>query len=183
MAATPSNIPTKGWYKGEEKAIMQANVKMYGRSKRANLMFASELHHRYGSSSGITIVAAHPGFTHTDICKNGCKGKHFGKGLQNSEFLVGNIKMSAEDGALSQSYAAVVPEPAVYVGPKWVLVGPPVILGGISSSWHHYPFTRDESKVLWDQSMAALRIEEFGAYDETGPGEEPTNEDGPASIG
>ena len=73
--------------------------------------------------------------------------------------------MSAEDGALPQAYAAVIPQSGVYIGPSFVLVGAPKILGSLSSSWHHMPFTRDESKLLWDKSMEAMEIKVFGDFE------------------
>jgi len=85
--------------------------------------------------------------------------------LANVDFLKGSIKMSAEDGALPQAYAAVIPQSGVYIGPSFVLVGAPKILGSLSSSWHHMPFTRDESKLLWDKSMEAMEIKVFGDFE------------------
>ena len=170
MAAPSTNIPTKGWFKNEGEVIPHSpNLKMYGRSKRANLFFANELNLRYAddpNSSSISVVAAHPGFTHTDLCKNGCKGKkNLAKTLAKQQALIGIIKMSAEDGALSQAYAAVIPQAGVYIGPSLGIIGEPKIIGSLSSSWHHMPFSRDESKLLWDKSMEAMEIKVFGDYE------------------
>jgi len=68
-AAPSTNVPTKGWYKDEGEVIAHNwNIKMYGRSKRANLFFANELQLRYAEDPHfhtISVAAAHPGFTHT----------------------------------------------------------------------------------------------------------------------
>ncbi|CAB9524416.1 Short-chain dehydrogenase TIC 32, chloroplastic [Seminavis robusta] len=175
MAAPAKIIPTFGWTQDEPRYTTHWNGRMYGGSKRANLFFANELHHRLmddtalignkKNGSQISVVAAHPGFTQTDLCKNGCTGKNtFGRYLSNLKLLVGTIKMTAEDGALSQAYAAVVPQSGVYIGPSLALVGGPKILGQLDHSRHHMAFTRDESKELWDKSLKALGIEVFGDY-------------------
>lgn len=167
MGGLAANIPTFGWYQGEEQFTKGRTTRMYGCSKRANLFFANELHHRYkDTSSTISVVAAHPGFTHTELCKNGCKSLNkVGRFFSNLNLLTGIIKMTAEDGSLSQSYAAVIPQSGVYLGPSLALVGETKILGTLDSSWHHAPFTRDESKHLWDKSMEALGIKVFGDYE------------------
>lgn len=169
MAASTANGPTFGWYDGEERFESHWNVRMYACSKRANLFWANELHWRYKddpNSSGISVVAAHPGFTHTELCRKGCKGQNkIGRAVSNNHHIDGIIKMIPEDGALSQSYAAVVPRGGVYLAPSLVIVGEPKIIGDISSSWHHMPFTRDESKRLWDKSMEAMGIKVFGDYE------------------
>jgi len=171
LAGPASSVPTFGWYKGEPRFAKSWNVRMYGCSKRANLFFANELHHRYKDSTTVTVAAAHPGFTHTQLCKDGCKGKNdMGRYLSNLESLTGIIKMPAEEGCLSQAYAAVLPEAGVYVGPSLLVVGEPKILGTLEGSWHHAPFTRDESKELWEKSMEAMDIRVFGEYETPGEG-------------
>lgn len=155
--------PSVGWHEGEEEVPSRSFV-MYGRSKRANLMFAAELHAQFHDSN-ISIVAAHPGFTQTSLCKNGCKGKTpLAAEISNAEFLNGIIKMTADDGALSQAYAAVLPKSlaGAYVGPSLALVGEPKIVGSLHASWHHIEFSRDESKLLWFKSLKALGIQHFG---------------------
>jgi len=135
-------------------------------------MFAHELQMRYGGGNHkVSVVAAQPGFTHTDLCKNGCKEQThpFLKYLAHSNLLTGTLKMTARDGALSQAYAAVLPVSAggAYIGPALGLVGPPKIVGRLDGSWHHMSFTRDESRYLWDKSLQALGIREFGHSEET----------------
>lgn len=172
-AAPAANGPTLGWFKGEE-AEPAKNIVYYGRSKRANLFFAQELQTRFGATkannnnNNISVVAAHPGFTHTDLCKNGCKGKNkLGAYFANLKSITGIIKMTPEDGALSQSYAAVISPSqgaGAYIGPALGLVGEPKMIGRIDGSWHHASFSREESQALWDKSMIALGIEDFGNY-------------------
>jgi len=172
-AAPAANNPTLGWYRDDKPNNQKIkSILLYGRSKRANLMFAHELQMRYGGGNHkVSVVAAQPGFTHTDLCKNGCKEQThpFLKYLAHSNLLTGTLKMTARDGALSQAYAAVLPVSAggAYIGPALGLVGPPKIVGRLDGSWHHMSFTRDESRYLWDKSLQALGIREFGHSEET----------------
>jgi NAD(P)-dependent dehydrogenase (short-subunit alcohol dehydrogenase family) len=166
MATPRANYPTLYWYKHEGSFQSGWNIRQYGVSKRANLCWANELHKRFGNDpKNPSVVAAHPGLTHTELCKNGCKGKNkLGRYISNLELLNGIIKMTPLDGALSQAYAAVVPQAGIYIGPSLALVGEPKIVGGLDQSWHHMSFTHDECQSLWDKSMKALGIEVFGDY-------------------
>lgn len=166
LASSKSAIPTFGWYKGEERFTKSWNIRMYGCSKRANLFFVNELHHRYKDKTTISVTAAHPGWTHTELCKKGCKGQNnAGRFIANLSFLTGSVKMAPEVGSLSQAYAAVLPQAGVYVGPSLLAVGEPKILGKLDGSRHHASFTRDESRALWDKSMEAMGITVFGDYE------------------
>jgi NAD(P)-dependent dehydrogenase (short-subunit alcohol dehydrogenase family) len=167
LMATPSaNFATLFWYKHEGRFESGWNIRQYGVSKRANLCWANELHKRFGSDpKNPSVVAAHPGLTHTELCKNGCKGQNkLGRFISNLELLNGIVKMTATDGAFSQAYAAVVPQAGIYIGPSLGLVGEPKIVGGLDQSWHHMSFSHDEGKSLWDKSMKALGIEVFGDF-------------------
>jgi NAD(P)-dependent dehydrogenase (short-subunit alcohol dehydrogenase family) len=157
----------------------------YGRSKRANILFAHEIHHRF-SHTGISSVASHPGIASTDIWHNGAK--IFPTIVSN--FLKNNvwISQSSDQGAATQVWAALdddsVPSGS-YVGPRWWFKGSPVWLGPIIRSIannddddasqgrlttrgvyqplpHFWPFSRNEGTRLWEQSLQALGIEEFG---------------------
>ncbi|KAG7355595.1 short-chain dehydrogenase/reductase family protein [Nitzschia inconspicua] len=162
----------------------------YGRSKRANLVFAQELHRRY-SSLGISSVASHPGIASTELWKNGAK--IFPAAVAN--FLQTNLltSHSSYDGAATQVWAALDREAVpsgYYVGPRWWFRGMPVLLGPLSTNNngnhqhsgalqptkngynnvralrvpipHFWPFSVQEGSQLWEQSLQALGIEEFG---------------------
>lgn len=107
---------------------------VYQQSKLAMLMFAIELQRRSDAAGwGLTSVAAHPGFAHTDLMANGPAvgggGLHaWGIGL--IERLAGH---SAASGALPTLMAATSPHvaPGGYYGPQgWQdLKGPPGLAG------------------------------------------------------
>lgn len=170
-AALPNVNATLGWYEGEDPNLKKnKNMIMYGRSKRANLMFASELYQRY--SDVISVTGAHPGLTHTNLCVNGCKGSKptktkswIQKMGESQNGIMGLIKMTPEQGALSQVYAALLPKSNIYLGPKWLLVGNPAVTGQLNGSWHHASFTKEQSTALWEKSIKALNINEFGVYE------------------
>jgi NAD(P)-dependent dehydrogenase (short-subunit alcohol dehydrogenase family) len=93
----------------------------YGQSKLANLVFAYELQRRADAAGApLTSVAAHPGYTATNLQTAGPSLN--GRTLQSRVMeLVGPlIGQSAELGALPTLYAATVPELAggSYVGPS-----------------------------------------------------------------
>lgn len=156
----------------------------YGRSKRANIVFAHELHRRY-SHLGISSVASHPGIASTELWIKGAK--IFPAAI--AGFLQNNVFMShsSHDAAATQVWAALdhqaVPS-GYYVGPRWWFKGSPVLLGPLSRHYatvgnlgssmhdrenlvsqpipHHWPFSAQEASQLWDQSLRELGIEEFG---------------------
>ena len=82
----------------------------YGQSKLGDLMFAIELQRRLTAAGHETIsLAAHPGFTKTDLQRN--------SGI--SAFVGRFMGMEADRGALPTLYAATAPEaePGGYYGP------------------------------------------------------------------
>ena len=82
----------------------------YGDSKIANLYFTYELHRKLGNgSSGVTVAAAHPGWTATDLQRNTLTASVL------NYFFAQKIEM----GALPTLYAATAPdvEGAGYYGP------------------------------------------------------------------
>jgi NAD(P)-dependent dehydrogenase (short-subunit alcohol dehydrogenase family) len=139
----------------------------YIRSKRANLMFTSELHHRFhnttSGSSAITSVSSHPGYTRTPIWTQGFQ---FWPAALRRLFFSNTVgSMSPSVGALTQVRAALDPhlESGVHVGPKYWFFGNAIPVGRASGrTAHHWPFSRDESRLLWDQSISTLGIGEFG---------------------
>ncbi|MGI9174414.1 MAG: oxidoreductase [Rhodothermales bacterium] len=82
----------------------------YGQSKLGDLVFAIELQRRLAAAGHETIsLAAHPGFTKTDLQRN--------SGI--SAFIGRFVGMEADRGALPTLYAATAPEaePGGYYGP------------------------------------------------------------------
>jgi NAD(P)-dependent dehydrogenase (short-subunit alcohol dehydrogenase family) len=133
----------------------------YFRSKRANLLFASELHTRYGNQQ-VKVVASHPGYSRSRIMLTGMSWapKWIRRFLHVNTFM----SMSCAYGALSQVRAALdtTLKSSSYIGPRYVLFGPPVILGTADSSWHHLRLSRKEAVALWDWGLQKLNITEFG---------------------
>ncbi|TDP96136.1 oxidoreductase [Labedaea rhizosphaerae] len=96
----------------------------YNQSKLANLLFAVELHRR-AAGTGLTSVAAHPGFTDSDLVANTVRSfvgpSRVGKVLTT---VAGHgyrlFNQSTAKGALPQLYAATAPEvrSGTYYGPS-----------------------------------------------------------------
>jgi NAD(P)-dependent dehydrogenase (short-subunit alcohol dehydrogenase family) len=95
----------------------------YARSKLANLVFALELDRRLRQAGlGVLSVAAHPGYSATNIVYGGGQG---GASLMRSAWnlmaRLGNTLLAqpAERGALPQLYAATMPDvnSGEYIGP------------------------------------------------------------------
>lgn len=103
---------------------------VYSQSKLAMLMFALELQRRSDLNGwGLTSVAAHPGYAHTDLIANGpgaSAGSLYRWGVSVFERIAGH---SAAEGALPTLMAATLPDvtPGGYYGPQgWQdLKGPP----------------------------------------------------------
>ena len=102
----------------------------YGQSKLANLLFAFELDRRVRVAGlPITSVAAHPGYTRTNLVNSGMNLGRRRVGGTISQAVTALVAQSAEVGALPQLRAAVdvgVP-PGAYVGPDGPMEmnGPP----------------------------------------------------------
>jgi NAD(P)-dependent dehydrogenase (short-subunit alcohol dehydrogenase family) len=134
----------------------------YARSKRANLMFTSELHHLY-KNTVVTAVASHPGYTRTPLLQNGFQfvPEAFRSLMHNNR--IGSA--SPKEGAMTQVRAALDDHlvGGVHVGPKNWTAGEAVPVGTVLG-WtsHHWPFSREESRLLWTQSLDTLGIREFG---------------------
>ncbi|MBL8602410.1 MAG: SDR family oxidoreductase [Myxococcales bacterium] len=82
----------------------------YGQSKLANMMFALELSRRLGAAgAGLTVTAAHPGWTNTELQRNDTFSRFFGPYLA----------MSPREGAMPTLRAALDPEATggAYYGP------------------------------------------------------------------
>ena len=95
----------------------------YGQSKLANLLFALELARRVDLAKiALISVAAHPGFSDTNLVANGPASRTSGvASVLNSVtgFATKLMSQSAQMGALPQLYAAVAPgvPSGAYVGP------------------------------------------------------------------
>jgi NAD(P)-dependent dehydrogenase (short-subunit alcohol dehydrogenase family) len=93
----------------------------YGRSKLANLLFTFELDRRARAKQlPLTAVAAHPGYTETNLVDN---GMNFGRRTVNGAIgiaITSLVGQSVDQGTLPQLRAAVEPGLAggSYVGPK-----------------------------------------------------------------
>lgn len=106
----------------------------YGQSKLADLMLAYELEHRLiTAGSSLRSVAAHPGYSATNLQGRTESFQDLILGLGNRVFA-----QSAEMGALSELYAATVPDlpGGTYVGPdgpgeNW---GHPIPVGSSAAS-------------------------------------------------
>jgi hypothetical protein len=76
--------------------------------------------------------------------------------------------MSPDEGALTQIYAGLDREGApsgTFVGPELFVVGKAQrVVGFLSDSItsHTWPFSRDESSAMWEQSLKVAAITEFG---------------------
>jgi NAD(P)-dependent dehydrogenase (short-subunit alcohol dehydrogenase family) len=154
-----------------------AGLVSYGRSKRANMLFAHEIHRRY-SHLGISAVASHPGIASTNIWTHG--GKIFPRVLANFFHNSTVMSQQSNNAAATQIWAALdranVPS-GWYVGPRCWCKGIPVLLGPIVvgnteerrhrylASPHFWPFAQSDGEFLFNQSLKVLKIAEFGRYE------------------
>lgn len=93
----------------------------YGQSKLANLLFTSELQRRLESvSSPLRAVAAHPGFSRTNL--QGRSGRKLGDAV--TSFGTRLLATDADFGARQTLYAASQDLPGdTFVGPRFAMVG------------------------------------------------------------
>ena len=90
-------------------------MKVYGRSKLANILFASELARRL-AGTGVTVNALHPG-----VVASGFGGADDTKGFQRISMVLGRpFFISAERGARTTTYLASSPEVAGRTGQYFV---------------------------------------------------------------
>ena len=167
--------PNNWWFEDQAVSFSEKwnpvpeNLRMYARSKRANLFFAHELQRRF--SPEISAVSSHPGYSRTEIFMNAAKStpSWFAKGITKGIATNTYGSMSPADASLTQVWAAIdhreIPS-GWYVGPKWLTFGEPVAIGPImnnKTSAHYWPLSLDDSETLWDQSLKTLGITEFGS--------------------
>lgn len=136
-------------------------IRAYGKSKRANLCFASELQRR---RIGMVATALHPGVSATGLLEHGIQWVPMWM-HQMVTTLIPWVAMTPSWAAWTTLLAALgQPEggSGVYVGPRWGLWGNPVVAGNVETSWHHWPLPPKEAEWVWKMSMEALDIVEFG---------------------
>lgn len=93
----------------------------YGQSKLAMLMFSMALHRRLaGSGTSVKAFAAHPGLSETALFEPMRKKLPWPLSWIGSRLILPALSQPAEQGALSQIYAATVPElpSGAYIGPN-----------------------------------------------------------------
>lgn len=99
----------------------------YSQSKLANLLFTLEADRRLAAAgSPIKVLAAHPGFTRTDL---GVEGSGITNALLRSANSIPGMGQSTAMGALPLLRAATDPGAAggQYYGPRWMIAGHPVL--------------------------------------------------------
>jgi len=88
----------------------------YGKSKFANLVYTFELDRRLKKAGvPVTVAAAHPGYSSTNLAGPAIEGSSFGKWFGNLSNAL--FAQSAHRGALPQTYAAAMPD--VQSGDYW----------------------------------------------------------------
>jgi NAD(P)-dependent dehydrogenase (short-subunit alcohol dehydrogenase family) len=127
--------------------------RVYGQTKLANLLFASELHRRLAAAgSHIKVVSAHPGLTATNL------QKPTGNRVEDALIAVAVrlFAQSADMGALSSLYAATQDLPGdSYVGPDglWGMRGHPTLVGRSDAAKDP-----ETARELWDRSEQYTEI-------------------------
>jgi NAD(P)-dependent dehydrogenase (short-subunit alcohol dehydrogenase family) len=125
----------------------------YGQSKLANLLFAFELQRRAERTGlGLRSMAAHPGFTHTNLQNVGplMQGQRLKARLSDVGYRL--ISQGAARGALPTLYAATVENlpGATYVGPDGPLewAGHPTVVTAKATA-----YDPDDARRLWEVSQ------------------------------
>jgi len=134
----------------------------YGQSKRANLHFTHKLHSAWFEKYNISVVAAHPGYSRTNLMTNNWQFAPAALRL----FVSTNklMSMSSEVGAASQIRAAVDETVASdsFVGPLLATLGPAVVLGKSYKNIFNYfwpvGFSETEGDRLMDYSAQRTGI-------------------------
>jgi NAD(P)-dependent dehydrogenase (short-subunit alcohol dehydrogenase family) len=122
----------------------------YGQSKLANLQFALELARRLeAAGSSVQSLAAHPGFSHTDLQARSVRETSGGLSQRFWYVMVGAIGSSPAQGALPLLRAATDPHArgGELYGPLWGSSGPPVRRSLLSRSRVERP-----ARQLWELS-------------------------------
>jgi len=157
-ASLPINLDDmnleKSWYWNHFPTLQ--SIVAYGASKRANLAFTSGFNRRF-ATRGVTAVAAHPGYSRTELMMNGWD---FAPDWLR-RFMTSNTvgSMGGDEGCLSQLRAALDIETVQcgdYVGPLWIGTGRPVVIGTVERSACHWPISDGLVESLWRFSEDAI---------------------------
>ena len=131
---------------------------VYRRSKLAMLMFALELQQRATQSGWpLRSIAAHPGWSRTEIIPNGMGDGAPGLKARLAEFVFNALAQPARDGALPLLYAATAPDAVGggYYGPTRL----GETRGGVGPSWiAPQAQDRDAAARLWALSETATGV-------------------------
>jgi NAD(P)-dependent dehydrogenase (short-subunit alcohol dehydrogenase family) len=105
----------------------------YGRSKLANLLFTAELSRRLRVNGESTIaVAAHPGWTRSNLIGTGAALGGRGARARVSRIFGSHVGQAASTGAWPSLYAATEPDvrSGQFIGPSHMfqLFGPPKVV-------------------------------------------------------
>ncbi|MCH9735006.1 MAG: SDR family NAD(P)-dependent oxidoreductase [Actinomycetia bacterium] len=124
----------------------------YGQSKLANLLFTSELQRRLeASGSPLTAVAAHPGYSATNL--QGQTGNRFGTRIWNATNKL--LATGADFGARQTLFAASQPLPGnSFIGPRFATRGPTG-----QSTRSPLARNRDKAAALWTLSEQLTGVE------------------------
>ena len=156
-AIAGGDFPTDYQWKRAKASGSYSPWKEYGHSKRANLYMAWELQSRLRTSgSSIDVVAAHPGYTSTNLQRDVIPGWEF----QNWAFA-----MESDAGAQSQLLAATTTDSQYFLSSDGsgdpILIGPKFAGFGSASRWGVGLYTLWEAegerlskqKKLWEDSV------------------------------
>ena len=100
----------------------------YSQSKRANLYFTAELNRRFGDD-GVSATSCHPGGSATGLQGKVDSETSLMVDMLTSTAFARLLYSQPKDGALPQTYAAVVAPPDSLVGPVWFANGAPTVQG------------------------------------------------------
>jgi len=131
----------------------------YAGAKLANLYFATELDRRLrAAGSTVASVAAHPGFSHTELVNNGVMSGRL-HGLRGTvDAMMGFMGQPADWGALPSVYAATSPDVVGgdYIGPSRF-----AHLRGTPEKVALPRAARDQRRAarLWTASVAATGVD------------------------
>ena len=119
----------------------------YSQSKLANLLFTFEADRRFAQAGFTTkVLAAHPGFTRTDL---GVEGSGISNAVLRSLNWIPGMGQSVGMGALPLLRAATDPSASggEYYGPLWMIAGHPV-----RETPSRYARDEANARALWESS-------------------------------
>ncbi|KAJ3021176.1 UNVERIFIED_CONTAM: hypothetical protein HDU68_009776 [Siphonaria sp. JEL0065] len=128
---------------------------LYGQSKLANIVFATELNERHGSH--VTINSVHPGLVYTELLRPAPYSfswfvtKIVPRHIL-AKFIFKAVPMSTDKGAIASLYAATSKE----IDEKGIKGRYIIPFGAVSDDHHPLAFDLDQAKKLWDFSEEAV---------------------------